>query len=121
MEYERVTSNDWHTTKIDRPSEERQRKILKRLWDLENKIEQKTLVELPCKMGDTGYFVVIKVIDGEVAYVIREKTLSCMREIYDFMSSRESERAFLNFGEAEKKAEELENHMKKLWKENYLQ
>ena len=59
MEYKRLTKKDWHEAKFSRLSknEPSDREILKRLWDLENKIEQGTLIELPCKVGDTVYWV----------------------------------------------------------------
>lgn len=54
MEYKRVTDKDWHNEKFYGHSN-RERTILKRLWDLENKIENGTLIELPCKIGDLVY------------------------------------------------------------------
>lgn len=50
-EYKRLTKKDWHETKFSKVSEyePNDRVILKRLWDLENKIENGTFVELPCK------------------------------------------------------------------------
>ena len=54
MEYKRLTDKDWHKEKFYGHSD-CDRTILKRLWDLENKIEQGMLIELPCKVGDTVY------------------------------------------------------------------
>ena len=54
MKYERLTDKDWHKEKFYGHSD-CERTILKRLWNLENKIEQGTLIELPCKVGDTVY------------------------------------------------------------------
>lgn len=53
-EYKRLTEKDWHKEKFY-PKSDNERVIRKRLWDLENKIEQGTLIELPCKVGDTVY------------------------------------------------------------------
>lgn len=49
MKYERLTSKDWAKNKYAVPS-------YKRLAELEDKIEQGALIELPCKVGDTVYF-----------------------------------------------------------------
>ena len=49
MEYTRLTEKDWHKEKFY-PTTDNERAIRKRLWDLENQIEQGTLIELPCKM-----------------------------------------------------------------------
>lgn len=56
MAYERVTERDWHKEKFY-PTTNNEREIRKRLWDLENKIEQGKIVELPCKVGDTVYAI----------------------------------------------------------------
>lgn len=45
MKYERLTDKDWHITKLSNSIKEDTRRMLKRLWDLENKIEQGTLIE----------------------------------------------------------------------------
>ena len=53
MKYERVTDKDWHKEKFY-PKNDNERMIRKRLWDLENKIEQGTLIELPCIVVGNG-------------------------------------------------------------------
>lgn len=56
MEYERMTIKN--TGKYTRVNDEYTLSdCLRRLADLEDKIEAKTLVELPCKVGDTIYYV----------------------------------------------------------------
>lgn len=45
MEYKRLTEKDWHKEKFY-PKADNERVIRKRLWDLENKIEQGTLKEV---------------------------------------------------------------------------
>lgn len=82
MAYERLTDKDWHNEKFyaHRDSD---RRVLKRLWDLENKIEQGTLIELPCKIGDTAYHLtsantleelgVAEIFDGEVTSISKDK------------------------------------------------
>lgn len=50
MKYERYTSKDWAKDKYAVES-------YKRLAELEDKIEQGTLIELPCKIGDKIYYI----------------------------------------------------------------
>jgi DNA-directed RNA polymerase subunit RPC12/RpoP len=44
MEYTRLTEKDWHKEKFY-PTTDNERAIRKRLWNLENQIEQGTLIE----------------------------------------------------------------------------
>ena len=44
-DYERLTKSDWHSAKFSVITEEDHRAILKRLWDLENKIESGKLCD----------------------------------------------------------------------------
>lgn len=52
-DYERLTERDWHEAKFDCIDQNKKRAILKRLWEIENQIENGMLIELPCKVGDT--------------------------------------------------------------------
>ena len=54
MEYKRLTNQKW-SEDIDLKQELGYSHIYKRLYELEDKIENDTLVELPCKVGDTVY------------------------------------------------------------------
>lgn len=54
-DYKRLTGQKW-TDDIDLTKEYGYSYIYKRLYELEDKIENGTLVELPCKVGDTVYF-----------------------------------------------------------------
>lgn len=56
MKYKRITGQEW-SENIDLTQELGYSYIYKRLYELENKIEQGTLIELPCKVGDTVYWV----------------------------------------------------------------
>ena len=57
-DYKRLTKQaGWHKN-IDLKDELGYSYIYQRLAELENKIEQRTLIELPCKVGDTVYFIV---------------------------------------------------------------
>lgn len=62
MEYKRLTNQEW-SENIDLTQELGYSYIYKRLHELEDKIEQGTLIELPCKVGDTVY-VIIKAENG---------------------------------------------------------
>ena len=62
-EYKRLTEKDWHKEKFY-PKADNERVIRKRLWDLENKIEQGTLIELPYKLGTKLYFLVLHSFGG---------------------------------------------------------
>lgn len=58
MSYKRLTKKaGWHKD-IDLTQELGYSYIYQRLSELENKIEQGTLIELPCKVGDTVYALV---------------------------------------------------------------
>lgn len=54
--YKRLTGQKW-TDDIDIAKEYGYSYIYKRLYELEDKIENGTLIELPCKVGDTLYFL----------------------------------------------------------------
>lgn len=55
-EYKRLTCQKW-TDDIDLTKEYGYSYIYKRLYELEDKIMNGTLVELPCKVCDTVYFI----------------------------------------------------------------
>ena len=92
MKYERLTEKDWHKEKFY-PTADNERVIRKRLWDLENKIEQGTLV-------DTGAFY----IDNGEKYGSGVPFVVCKDykevQFFDFCFTRE---------EAEKRLKELQN------------
>lgn len=54
--YKRLTSQKW-TDDIDLTKEYGYSYIYKRLYELENKIESGLLIELPCKLGSTIYYI----------------------------------------------------------------
>lgn len=53
--YKRLTNQKW-SEDIDLTQELGYSYIYKRLYELEDKIENKMLIELPCKIGDTIYY-----------------------------------------------------------------
>ena len=96
---------------------------LNRLAELEDKIEQGTLIELPCKVGDMVYYVLdYGSVKGECVCVERGKVRAIeMRENYiwievlyeDFVSKHPlrniGETVFLTREEAGKRLKELQN------------
>ena len=63
MKYERLTKKDQDWFEF---TEITDNEIYTRLQKLENKIENGTLVELPCKVGDAVWYIKA---DGEVIWV----------------------------------------------------
>lgn len=55
-QYKRLTNQKW-SENIDLTQELGYSYIYKRLYELEDKIENKMLMEMPCKIGDTIYYV----------------------------------------------------------------
>ena len=56
-QYGRLTKKGGYTKELDLKQELGYSYIYNRLSELEDKIENGTLVELPCKVGDTVYFI----------------------------------------------------------------
>ena len=56
-EYKRLTGQKW-TDDIDLTKEYGYSYIYKRLYELEDKIENGTLVEIPCKVGDNAVAII---------------------------------------------------------------
>lgn len=54
-QYKRLTNQKW-SEDIDLTQELGYSYIYKRLYELEDKLENKMLMELPCKIGDTIYY-----------------------------------------------------------------
>lgn len=86
------------------------REKLNRLAEIEDKIEQGTLIELPCKVGDTVYQT-----DGVRIYESETEDIMSMRNgfIFDcknfaFDERAIGERIFLTREEAEKRLKELQ-------------
>lgn len=55
-EYKRLTGQKW-TDDIDLTKEYGYSHIYKRLYEIENKIENGLFIELPCKLGNTVYYI----------------------------------------------------------------
>ena len=80
-------------------------KINNALWELENKIENGTLVELPCKVGTTVYYIG----SLEVRAFFKIKTIHDIVEMPFSLDMLDSYKIvwFTTKAEAEKKLEEL--------------
>lgn len=79
--------------------------IINRLADLENKIENGTLIELPCKVGDTVYCIA-HCSQGKFINSITIRTIYDIFDLWDYFCNKT---IFLTKAEAKKKLEELKN------------
>lgn len=130
MKYERLTDkNDLYwalqETKLSAEVGIYLTDCLNFLAELEDKIEQGTLIELPCKVGDTVYAIVRKGDIDSGKYVIKpfiEKgevqdimvgSLGChigvLLENIGYLSFCEEGKVFLTREEAEQRLKELQN------------
>ena len=84
---------------------------INRLAELEDKIEQGTLIELPCKMGDTVYQTDgARVYQGEIMEIsLTPKHFIFTADIVCFDERAIGTRVFLTREEAEKRLKELQN------------
>lgn len=86
MNYKRLTEKDWHKEKFY-PTTDNERAIRKRLWDLENQIEQGTLIEFPRMfkaIDRTGWIVEFIDESGCVCrnhFFHEEKAIECLKEL----------------------------------------
>ena len=117
MKYERITARSAKGLKLRKgkkyiellADKELTKKALSRLADLEDKIENGTLVELPCKVGD-NVFVIAK--QGMDIYTVEETTVcdfwfsTTENRFYPFdVNEIPLEKVFLTKAEAEKQLE----------------
>ena len=95
------------------PDTEQSRKVLNRLCDLEDKIEQGEIVELPCAVGDTVYC--IRYDRSRKPYIKPLRVLSITtygEDVVTLFTTRDDRlglTVFLTPEEANKKLKELEN------------
>ena len=117
----RLTERDWHTEKFKETNCLIKRAKLKKLWELENGLEDGTIFKLPCKVGDTLYRVDVggNVIQGEVGmlqclkdgrwkfrFIYKLRSYSS-KSSYDEYCDKIGKTYFLTYEEVEKKLEEL--------------
>ena len=110
MKYERWTVKNWR--------EEKHTKAYDRLAELEDKIEQGTLVELPFKVGDTVYEVFKDHIPPFIKETKIEKIVITAKGLrlrltrnsfYETAESSIGKTIYFTREEAEKKLKELQN------------
>ena len=125
MKYERITRKDWKEHMQERrciASNE----ALTRLGELEDKIENGTLIELPCKVGDKIYIIAKPFAESkykiycrtinrieiehknEIFYYIDSHTLTFQGD-YRLMELDYNKTWFTDLKLAQKKLEELNN------------
>ena len=123
---ERLTKKDWANMNLEK--EYGDLHVYKRLAELENKIENGLLIELPCKIGDTIYVVPSEVNfrlnklfhGGELNHVYKQPVSSISIYPHDIViytcdgvemvcMKMYGESWFLTEEEAKKRLEELEN------------
>lgn len=123
---ERLTKKDWANMNLEK--EYGDLHVYKRLAELENKIEDGLLIELPCKIGDTIYVVPREVNfrlnklfhGGELNRVYKQPVSSIAIYPHDIViytcngvemvcMKMYGKRWFLTEEEANKRLEELEN------------
>lgn len=125
MKYERLTTKDkdgnWQVWEDDysHPFEALQTAIDK-LAELEDKIENGTLIKLPCKVGDDAYFVIKHEEDWliEIGYVTAISIdkdgiwIACRYSSgLSYWHNRKDKKLFFNCAEAEKKLKELKGEV----------
>lgn len=110
MEYKRITGRDNWCGCVTIKNGTSKGEIWERLAELEDKIENATLVELPCKLGTPVYCLLENdyVLDGE-----KKRWIYTIEELkFDFNVFglwEYGETFFLTREEAEKKLEDLKN------------
>lgn len=109
MEYKRLTNQKW-SKDIDLTQELGYSYIYKRLYELEDKIENGTLVELSCKVGDTATAVIDTfAYDNSVQKVKIEGLAYIVKDENGDITFQHMSRLFPNEEEAEKRLEEIRN------------
>lgn len=105
--YKRLTNQKW-SEDIDLTQELGYSYIYKRLYELEDKVENGTLVELPCKVGDTATAVIDTfAYDNSVQKVKIEGLAYIVKDENGDMTFQHISRLFHTKAEAEAKLKEL--------------
>lgn len=121
MKYERLTEIIGSAIKIKAKDQHISRAI-NRLAELEDKIENRTLIELPCKVGDTVWEIFYskyeeRILELEVTQIVMLETISyrcktktrCLYS-YGWVKNEDfGKTVFLTKAEAQAKLKELQN------------
>ena len=78
-EYKRLTGQKW-SDDIDLTKEYGYSYIYKRLYELEDKIENGTLIEIPCKVGDNAVAIIDTLCYPNAIYNVKLKDLAYIVE-----------------------------------------
>ena len=113
-QYGRLTKKGGYTKELDLKQELGYSYIYNRLAELEDKIDNGTLVELPCKVGDTVYWV----MDMDIfTYKVKVFSYNCnddmglrliLQEIEPSVSFYLGKRLFFTKAEAEARLKEIQ-------------
>lgn len=113
-EYERLTNQKW-SKDIDLTQELGYSYIYKRLYELEDKIEAGTLIEIPCKVGDNAVAIIDTLCYPNAIYNVKLKDLAYIVEDENGdVTFQHITRIFGTEAEAEKKLEEIKNETKSI-------
>ena len=112
-EHKRLTKKGGYTKELDLTQELGYSHIYNRLAELEDKIKNGTLVELPCKVGDTATAVIDTLAyDNSVQKVKIEGLAYIVKDENGDITFQHISRLFSNKKEAEAKLKELQEGKK---------
>ena len=107
-DYKRLTGQKW-TDDIDLTKEYGYSYIYKRLYELEDKIMDGTLVELPCKVGDTAMAIIDTLAyDNSLQRVKIEGLAYIVKDENGDITFQHINRLFSNKAQAEARLKELQ-------------
>ena len=110
-------SKSFYSAQIYEEEKEKKRQILDRLCDLEDKIEQGKILELPCAIGDEKFAILPNtnvIVKGRVCTIIYQNEFlidfAYKSEEYDYTAYTQllPEELFDTYEEAEAKVREME-------------
>lgn len=113
-EYERLTNQKW-SKDIDLTQELGYSYIYKRLYELEDKIENGTLIEIPRKVGDNAVAIIDTLCYPNAICNVKLKDLAYIVEDENGdVTFQHITRIFGTEAEAEKRLEEIKNETKSI-------
>ena len=112
-QYGRLTKKGGYTKELDLKQELGYSYIYNRLSELEDKIEAGTLVELPCKVGDTAMAIIDTLAyDNSLQRVKIEGLAYIVKDENGDITFQHINRLFSNEAEAEARLKELQEEQK---------